>query len=89
MRKEGVLGLYKGFLPTLLRDVPEIALQVDSHVGLHVIRMQCSCHVSHMVSCRPTCNPCAPENSLIWSFSGSAQIELTTLQRAFALLNIH
>ena len=27
LRKEGLLGLYSGFLPTLLRDVPEIALQ--------------------------------------------------------------
>lgn len=27
VRTEGVRGLYAGFLPTLLRDVPELALQ--------------------------------------------------------------
>jgi hypothetical protein len=32
---EGIGGLYKGFWPTLLRDVPEIAIQVLSSKSPH------------------------------------------------------
>jgi hypothetical protein len=32
---EGIGGLYKGFWPTLLRDVPEIAIQVLSIKSPH------------------------------------------------------
>jgi hypothetical protein len=28
VKKEGFAGLYSGFMPTLLRDVPELTLQV-------------------------------------------------------------
>ena len=31
VQTEGIGGLYRGFWPTLMRDVPEIAIQVRMH----------------------------------------------------------
>ena len=39
MAREGVAGLYHGFLPTLLRDVPELALQFTLYEKLrHLVQ---------------------------------------------------
>lgn len=40
IKERGVLGLYRGFIPTLLRDVPEIAIQFSTYEFLRHARQQ-------------------------------------------------
>jgi len=34
IQTEGIAGLYRGFWPTLMRDIPEIAIQVRRGTGV-------------------------------------------------------
>ena len=59
-----MLGLYRGFWPTLLRDVPEIAIQFTLYERCEHASAASLCCLLHMttlgkapsiVSCRPPC----------------------------------